>query len=78
MDKFDQAQARAEGWEIVADAGGYQLRLAAESSLVSDYEAWAIVTGQARRGSRYHQQALDTLAMLNPTEREMILEATGF
>ena len=77
FDIFDQSQANREGWGIVDDGDGKQICRVGDL-LMSDYEAWAIVAGQANRGSLYHAQALALIAVLNPAERNMIRAATGY
>lgn len=79
LDKFDQTQANAEGWEIICeDEAGFQICRVIGGNLTSDYEAWALVAHSAKHGSDYHIQAIGLVAFLNPTERKMIMAATGF
>lgn len=79
LGKFDQTQAHAEGWKLISDPDdGCQLCYIRGGCLASDYEAWAVVAGHARRGSDYHIRAIGLVAFLNPSERRMIRAATGY
>lgn len=81
---FDNAAARAEGWQM-GDRSGDKIPFAIETlddpevfgvqfSFDSDQDAYVHVVARAMAGSRFHQQALDFLERNSPEAYDWAIE----
>lgn len=70
IERFDETQARSEGWAIFSASGGrHQLqRLDEEAIFPNDDQAWEFVVRRALAGSEYHLEALQALKECEPIE----------
>lgn len=75
---FDNTQALSEGWDLFVVDGRFAIQKIddpannadildyTEPKFESDTEAIIYVADLARKGSRYHYEALDLIGMLEP------------